>query len=105
MFTKSEDNGTTFSKVINLSNNSQNSNNQEISAFDENVYVVWQDIDSNNFYSNEINEAEKKPLSNIVFKASLDTGKTFNDSIATLHYTYQYITSSLKTRYKTTIND
>ena len=45
MFTKSEDNGTTFSKVINLSNNSKNSNNVEISAFDENVYVVWQDID------------------------------------------------------------
>ncbi|HEX2408458.1 MAG TPA: sialidase family protein, partial [Nitrososphaeraceae archaeon] len=81
MFTKSEDNGTTFSKVINLSNNSQNSNNQEISAFDENVYVVWQDIDSNNFYDNEINEGEKKPLSSIIFKASLDTGKTFNDSI------------------------
>jgi hypothetical protein len=81
MFTKSEDNGTTFSKVINLSNNSQNSNNQEISAFDENVYVVWQDIDSNNFYDNEINEVEKKPLSSIIFKASLDTGKTFNDSI------------------------
>jgi hypothetical protein len=80
MFTKSEDNGTTFSKVINLSNNSQNSNNQEISAFDENVYVVWQDIDSNNFYDNEIN-GEKKPLSSIIFKASLDTGKTFNDSI------------------------
>lgn len=81
MFTKSEDNGTTFSKIINLSNNSQNSNNQEISAFDENVYVVWQDSDSNNFYGNEINEVEKKPLSSIIFKASLDTGKTFKDSI------------------------
>ncbi|HET9806700.1 MAG: sialidase family protein [Deltaproteobacteria bacterium] len=81
MFTKSEDNGTTFSKIINLSNNSQNSNNQEISAFDENVYVVWHDIDSNNFYGNEKNEVEKKPLSSIMFKASLDTGKTFKDSI------------------------
>ncbi len=81
MFTKSEDNGTTFSKIINLSNNSQNSNNQEISAFDENVYVVWQDIDSNNFYGNGKNEVEKKPLSSIMFKASLDTGKTFKDSI------------------------
>ena len=83
MFTKSEDKGTTFSKVINLSNNLQNSNNQEISAFNENVYVVWQDTDSTttNFYDNEINEAEKKPLTNIMFKASLDTGKTFKDSI------------------------
>src|SRR5215216_6887806 len=52
MFTKSEDNGTTFSKPTNLSNSLQNSNNQEISAFNENVYVVWQDIDSANFYGN-----------------------------------------------------
>src|SRR5215211_3656443 len=81
MFTKSEDNGITFSKVINLSNNSQNSNNQEISASDENVYVVWQDIDSANFYGNKINEIKKEPLSSIMFKASSDTGKTFNASI------------------------
>jgi hypothetical protein len=72
MFTKSEDNGTTFSKVINLSNNSKNSNNVEISAFDENVYVVWQDIDHNN--NNNKN-------SSIMFKSSLDSGNTFNDTI------------------------
>jgi hypothetical protein len=71
MFTKSEDNGTTFSKVINLSNNSKNSNNVEISAFDENVYVVWQDIDHNNNNKN----------SSIMFKSSLDSGNTFNDTI------------------------
>src|SRR5215211_3599597 len=53
MFTKSEDNGTTFSKVINLSKNSKNSNNVEISAFDENVYVVWQDIDDQNNNNNK----------------------------------------------------
>lgn len=70
MFTKSEDNGTTFSKVINLSNNSKNSNNVEISAFDENVYVVWQDIDHNN-----------NKNSSIMFKSSLDSGNTFNDTI------------------------
>jgi|SRR5215204_981388 len=70
MFTKSEDNGTTFSKVINLSNNSKNSNNVEISAFDENVYIVWQDIDHNN-----------NKNSSIMFKRSLDSGNTFNDTI------------------------
>jgi hypothetical protein len=70
MFTKSEDNGTAFSKVINLSNNSKNSNNVEISAFDENVYVVWQDIDHNN-----------NKNSSIMFKSSLDSGNTFNDTI------------------------
>jgi hypothetical protein len=70
MFTKSDDNGTTFSKPVNLSNNSQNSNNQEISAFNENVYIVWQDIDLNN-----------NKNSSIMFKSSIDSGNTFNDTI------------------------
>ena len=81
-FTKSEDNGTTFSKVINLSNNPYNSNNQEISAFNENVYVVWQDVGStNNSQNNMMNEAGKKPLSNITFRTSLDNGEKFNEPI------------------------
>ena len=70
MFTKSIDDGTAFSKVINLSNNSKNSNNVEISAFDENVYVVWQDVDHNN-----------NKNSSIMFKSSLDSGNTFNGTI------------------------
>src|SRR5688572_3874002 len=69
MFTKSVDNGTAFSKPINLSNNLQNSNNQEISAFNENVYIVWQNIDQNN-----------NKNSNIKFKRSIDSGNTFNDT-------------------------
>jgi hypothetical protein len=69
MFTESEDNGTTFSKPVNLSNSLQNSNNQEISVFNENVYVVWQDIDQNNSQKN----------SSIFFKRSIDSGNTFND--------------------------
>jgi hypothetical protein len=72
MFTKSEDNGTTFTKVINISNNSKNSNNVEISAFDENIYVIWQDIDQNN--NNNKN-------SSIMFKSSIDSGNTFNATI------------------------
>ena len=70
MFTKSIDDGTEFSKVINLSNTSKNSNNVEISAFNENVYVVWQDIDQNNIKN-----------SSITFKSSNDSGNTFNDTI------------------------
>jgi uncharacterized Zn finger protein len=73
MFTKSEDNGTTFSKVISLSNNSQNSNNQEISAFNENVYVVWRESDQNNTDSDNNNS--------IIFKSSPDSGNTFINSI------------------------
>src|SRR5829696_798407 len=46
-FTKSKDNGATFSKVINLSNNSRNSDNPEISSFNENVYMIWQESDQN----------------------------------------------------------
>ena len=72
MFTKSVDNGTAFSKPINLSNNLQNSNNQEISAFNENVYIVWQNTDQNN--NNNKN-------SSIMFKGSIDSGNTFNDTI------------------------
>ncbi|MGE5862228.1 MAG: sialidase family protein, partial [Nitrososphaerales archaeon] len=73
MFTKSEDNGTTFSKVISLSNNSKNSKNQEISAFDENVYVIWRESDQNNTDSDNNNS--------IIFKSSPDSGNTFNNSI------------------------
>jgi hypothetical protein len=74
MFTKSEDKGTTFSKVINLSSNLINSDNPEISAFNENVYVIWQGADQNNTNWNDNNK-------NIVFKRSLDKGNTFNNSI------------------------
>lgn len=72
MFTKSIDNGKTFSKVKNLSNNPKASNNQEISAFDENVYIVWQESDQNN--TNDYDGS-------IIFMSSNDTGNTFNDSI------------------------
>ena len=69
LFTKSLDNGTTFGEVRNLSNNLKNSNNVEISVSNQNVYVVWQDSDP------------KTKESNIIFKASLDNGNTFNDAI------------------------
>jgi hypothetical protein len=71
MFTKSEDNGTTFSKVINLSNNLKNSHNQEISASDKNVYVIWRESDQNNTDSNK---------DSIIFKNSIDNGNTFQTS-------------------------
>ncbi|HJT84687.1 MAG TPA: sialidase family protein [Nitrososphaeraceae archaeon] len=72
MFAKSLDDGKTFSKPINLSNNLKNSNNQEISVFNENVYVVWQDVDDQN---------NNKQNSSIMFKSSIDSGNTFNDTI------------------------
>ena len=77
MFTKSLDNGKTFSNPINLSNNSKDSYNQEISAFNENVYVVWQDTDKKNNDTNGI----------IMFKSSTNTGNTFNNSIELINNT------------------
>src|SRR5215207_2339113 len=85
MFTKSLDNGTTFGEVRNLSNNSKNSNNQEISVSDENVYVVWQDTDS---LSNKKNLSDKKILSSIIFRGSTDNGNTFDDEIEIVDNTY-----------------
>jgi hypothetical protein len=82
MFTKSEDNGTTFSKVINLSNNSKNSDNPEISAFNENVYVIWRESDQN--ITNTNNNSNS-----IVFKNSLDSGNTFNNSIELIKNTIE----------------
>ena len=77
MFTKSLDNGKTFSNPINLSSNSKDSYNQEISAFNENVYVVWQDTDKKNNDTNGI----------IMFKSSTNTGNTFNNSIELINNT------------------
>ena len=77
MFTKSLDNGKTFSNPINLSNNSKNSYNQEISVFNENVYVIWQDTDKKNNNTNGI----------IMFRSSINTGNTFNNSIELINNT------------------
>ena len=79
IFTKSEDNGKTFSKAVNISNNSKNSSNQEISVFNENVYVVWQESDISNI--DESNEG------NIIFIRSIDSGNTFKDSILLVNNT------------------
>ena len=75
MFTKSLDNGATFSKVINISNTLKNSNRQEISAYNKNVYIVWQDTQQNNTNSS------------IMFKSSIDGGNTFNNSIELMNNT------------------
>ncbi|MGZ5500510.1 MAG: sialidase family protein [Nitrososphaeraceae archaeon] len=88
MFTKSLDNGTTFGEVKNLSNDSKNSNNPEISVSDENVHVVWQDIDQTYSHSNKENLIDKETSSNIMFIGSMDNGNTFNDQIELTNNTY-----------------
>ena len=88
MFTKSLDNGTTFGKIKNLSNNSKNSNNQEISASDQNVYVVWQDIGKTDSSNNKKILKDKEISSSIIFRESTDQGNTFNDEREITNNTY-----------------
>jgi hypothetical protein len=68
LFARSIDNGTSFSKAINLSNTSANSANVEIVAFENYVYAVWLDEDEG---GNGI----------ILFKASKNGGDTFSNAI------------------------
>src|SRR5215207_2761256 len=88
MFTKSLDNGTTFDDIKNLSNNSKNSNNQEISVSDQNVYVVWQDIDKPHSHSSKNILNKNEISSSIIFRGSTDSGNTFNEEIEIINNTH-----------------
>ena len=66
-FAKSSDNGTSFGRAANLSNNPSDSFNQEVAAFENNVYVVWLD---------------EGDSSRIMFRASSDGGNSFGETIA-----------------------
>ena len=63
-FTKSLDHGNTFSKVSVISSNPERSISPSISAYGNNVYVVWSDNTFGNF--------------EIFFTNSVDNGSTFN---------------------------
>jgi hypothetical protein len=66
-FTSSKDNGQTFSKSVNLSNNTGSSTIPQLSSSGTNVYVTWMD---NSLHNTEI-----------FFTFSIDNGKTFNKLI------------------------
>ena len=68
LFTRSEDNSTSFEKIKNLSNTTSDSFNQEIAVFGNNVYVVWLDQDEGH-------------NTNILLKASSDGGATFGRTV------------------------
>lgn len=68
LFTMSEDNGASFEKIKNLSNNTSDSFNQEIAVFGDNVFVVWLDQ----------GEGDN---TNILLKASADGGATFGRTV------------------------
>jgi hypothetical protein len=70
LFTRSGDNGTSFDKIKNLSNNTSDSFNQEIAVFGDTVYVVWLDQDD-----------DEGDETNILLKASGDGGETFGRTV------------------------
>ena len=102
LFRMSSDEGSTFGRTIKLSDGLGESYNQEISAYGNNVYVVWENKYSNNNHvrdtstTNAIDNngidtephAEDKYVNNnfdrILFKASTDGGNSFkNEKIIT----------------------
>jgi hypothetical protein len=69
LFTRSEDNGSSFIGTIkNLSNSTSDSFNQELAVFGDNVYVIWLEQD----------EGDK---AKILLKASDDGGVTFGRTV------------------------
>jgi hypothetical protein len=101
LFRMSSDEGSTFGRTIELSDGLGESYNQEISAYENNVYVVWENkysnhvrdtsttnaIDTNNSISGESRTRGKYMINNfdrILFKASTDGGNSFkNEKIIT----------------------
>ena len=65
----SNDNGTTFNKPINISNNTGLSEDPEIAADEENVILTWWD--------NSTSNGDR----HVMYRASTDNGTTFNPTI------------------------
>ena len=65
-FARSTDNGRTFEQPLNLSNNTGRSENAQIFALEENVYVTWWD--------NSTGTRE------VLFRASTDNGNSFGQA-------------------------
>jgi hypothetical protein len=66
-FARSTDNGQTFEEVVNLSNATGASADNEISAEGDNVYVTWWDNKTGNW--------------EVFSRASADNGETFEDAV------------------------
>ena len=77
-FIKSEDNGKTFSKAINLSNSTGFSERPQIAVSNSDIFIVWTET---------INLNNKE----IIFTKSEDNGKTFNKSISISNISKNFI--------------
>jgi hypothetical protein len=77
-FTKSSDNGKTFSKPINLSNDSLDFYVSSIIASENNVNVLWESMDWNSYYSD------------VIYTRSIDNGENFSKPIKLNNITQLY---------------
>jgi hypothetical protein len=69
MFTKSSDNGATFTTAKNLGNSTEDSANANVAISGNNVYVVWESVN--------MNSTAGASNSEIMFARSSDSGATF----------------------------
>ena len=111
-FRKSNDGGKTFSNIIHLDDNNNSSNiknksennignsiNEEISAFKNNVYVIWVKENQSQYLNHNGNNNNK-----ILFRASVDGGSTFKN-IKTLSNNASSLTYPKITTLSTTNNN
>ena len=83
LFRMSSDEGSNFGRTIKLSDGLSESYNQEISAYGNNVYVVWENKYGNTNNIRDTSTTNEK-LDRILFKASTDGGNSFkNEKIIT----------------------
>jgi hypothetical protein len=89
-FTKSNDGGNTFGKVVDLGNNNNNNNSNptntnvsypKVAAYGNNVYVTW------DAYSSDYNTKTGKgfKINKVIFRASNDDGINFGKTIEINH--------------------
>lgn len=79
-FIKSTDAGTTFNKPIKISNNtSGHSQNAEIAAFGDAVYIVWEDSRSGYNDDSGVDGANTNLQNRILLRASQDRGNTLEN--------------------------
>ena len=89
-FARSNDGGTSFDKVANLTNNAKISFNAQIASSGNNVFVLWT---NGTFVKDEF-----PILTDTVFKYSNNSGQTFHDTISLNNYTGWSANPLIKTK-------
>ena len=87
-FVRSTDNGATFYNPVNLSNSAETSDNPQISASGNNVYITWQE---------RISRSSDGGNSEIFFVKSTDGGSTFSSTVNVSNTSSQSSSFQMKT--------